>query len=248
MGIGSHEYIGFKAWREPANLPLPWQSLGSIIKNGVLVPFSSSPGVAVTFLQRENSQPPFPFSWKISQGISRAYTQSCIIQLSPQRIRAVQSMGTACYASIVKATFGSDEFATPPHHICPRWMWQQWQHCFANQIACYGNNLHKHPCSCFFITSRPDIPAILGFGDIPGQLHRDFVFNDIELSTVDQDIAAYYHYQLSKLNLNKKNTSEDAFQKLVKKKARVIYPRRYLPSVALFLMARFLLTVDSHPC
>lgn len=68
-----------------------------------------------------------------------------------------------------------------------------------------------------FITSRPDPPLIIGFGAISTQERRDFVLHDIEQSIVDQDIAAFYHHQLSKLNLIESISAEEVIRTLVKR-------------------------------
>jgi hypothetical protein len=46
-----------------------------------------------------------------------------------------------------------------------------------------------------FVTSRPEIPILLGFGDIPG-IYRDFVLQNIPRSVVEHDISVLIQHEL----------------------------------------------------
>ncbi|KAN0076415.1 WD40-repeat-containing domain protein, partial [Elaphomyces granulatus] len=48
-----------------------------------------------------------------------------------------------------------------------------------------------------FVTSRPDQPINLGFDNISGEAHRDFILHDIEQSIVDHDLTIYYKNKLA---------------------------------------------------
>ncbi|RPB19119.1 hypothetical protein L211DRAFT_744915, partial [Terfezia boudieri ATCC MYA-4762] len=48
-----------------------------------------------------------------------------------------------------------------------------------------------------FVTSRPETPILLGFRNLRGEAYQDFVLHDIPLSTVNQDISAYFRNKLS---------------------------------------------------
>ncbi len=72
-----------------------------------------------------------------------------------------------------------------------------------------------------FVTSRPDQPINIGFGDISTDTHQDFILHDIEQSIVDQDLAVYYKHQLGQIArtspLDAAFLSDDAIQTLVQK-------------------------------
>ena len=72
-----------------------------------------------------------------------------------------------------------------------------------------------------FVTSRPDQPISIGFGDISADTHQDFILHDIEQSIVDQDLAVYYKHQLGQIarisRLDAAFLSHDAIQTLVQK-------------------------------
>ncbi len=72
-----------------------------------------------------------------------------------------------------------------------------------------------------FVTSRPDQPISIGFGDISTDTHQDFILHDIEQSIVDQDLAVYYKHQLGQIartsRLDAAFLSDDAIQTLVQK-------------------------------
>jgi len=48
-----------------------------------------------------------------------------------------------------------------------------------------------------FVTSRPEIPILLGFGRMPGETHQDFVLHDIPPSTINHDISVFFQQKLS---------------------------------------------------
>jgi hypothetical protein len=70
-----------------------------------------------------------------------------------------------------------------------------------------------------FVTSRPDQPINVGFGDISTDTHQDFILHDIEQLIVDQDLAVYYKHQLGRIAqtslLDAAFLSNDAIQTLV---------------------------------
>ncbi|KAK4149159.1 hypothetical protein C8A00DRAFT_47166 [Chaetomidium leptoderma] len=72
-----------------------------------------------------------------------------------------------------------------------------------------------------FVTSRPDQPINVGFGDISIDTHQDFILHDIEQSIVDQDLAVYYKHDLGRIAqtspLDAASLSDDAIQTLVQK-------------------------------
>ncbi|KAK4034598.1 WD40-repeat-containing domain protein, partial [Parachaetomium inaequale] len=72
-----------------------------------------------------------------------------------------------------------------------------------------------------FVTSRPDQPINVGFGDISIDKHQDFILHDIEQSVVDQDLAVYYKRQLGQIartaRLDAASRSDDAIRMLVQK-------------------------------
>jgi hypothetical protein len=53
-----------------------------------------------------------------------------------------------------------------------------------------------------FITSRPETPIRLGFGNMPGILHRDLILNDVPREIIDQDIARYFQQELKDIELS----------------------------------------------
>jgi hypothetical protein len=50
-----------------------------------------------------------------------------------------------------------------------------------------------------FVTSRSETPICLGFGDIPGTVHGDFVLHSIERSIVEHDISIFLKYELDEI-------------------------------------------------
>lgn len=47
-----------------------------------------------------------------------------------------------------------------------------------------------------FVTSRPELPIRLGFHDIDGSLHQDIKLEEVQATTIEQDIRTYFKYQL----------------------------------------------------
>lgn len=89
-----------------------------------------------------------------------------------------------------------------------------------------------------FITSRPDQPINLGFADISIDTHQDFILHDIEQSIVDQDLAAYYKYQLGQIartcHLDAASLSDGTIQRLVQKSSGLFI---YAATVCRFVRA-----------
>ncbi len=50
-----------------------------------------------------------------------------------------------------------------------------------------------------FITSRPETPIRLGFGDMPDILHRDLALHKISRTIVDKDISIFLEHELEKI-------------------------------------------------
>jgi len=48
-----------------------------------------------------------------------------------------------------------------------------------------------------FVTSRPEIPILLGFGKMAGETHRDFVLHDIPPLEINHDISVFFQQKLS---------------------------------------------------
>jgi len=48
-----------------------------------------------------------------------------------------------------------------------------------------------------FVTSRPEIPILLGFRKMLGETHQDFVLNDIPPPTINHDISVFFQQKLS---------------------------------------------------
>jgi len=48
-----------------------------------------------------------------------------------------------------------------------------------------------------FVTSRPEIPILLGFRKMPGETHQDFVLHDIPSPTINHDISVFFQQKLS---------------------------------------------------
>jgi len=48
-----------------------------------------------------------------------------------------------------------------------------------------------------FVTSRPEIPILLGFREMPGETHQDFVLHDIPPPTINHDISVFFQQKLS---------------------------------------------------
>ncbi|KAF8457004.1 quinon protein alcohol dehydrogenase-like superfamily [Terfezia claveryi] len=74
------------------------------------------------------------------------------------------------------------------------------------------------------VTSRPETPILLGFRNLPGEAYQDFVLHDIPLSTVNQDISAFFRTKLSLVKLEPGLSStpwpdEPTIQRLVEKAA-----------------------------
>jgi hypothetical protein len=88
------------------------------------------------------------------------------------------------------------------------------------------------------VTSRPDQPINIGFGDISTDTRQDFILHDIEQSIVDQDLAVYYKHQLGQIartsHLDAAFLSHDAIQMLVQKSCRLFI---YAATVCLFVRA-----------
>ncbi|RPB19124.1 hypothetical protein L211DRAFT_771959, partial [Terfezia boudieri ATCC MYA-4762] len=75
-----------------------------------------------------------------------------------------------------------------------------------------------------FVTSRPETPILLGFRNLPGEAYQDFVLHNIPLSTVNQDISAYFRKKLSLVKSEPGLSStpwpdEPTIQRLVEKAA-----------------------------
>ncbi|KAL2199446.1 hypothetical protein P885DRAFT_75862 [Corynascus similis CBS 632.67] len=72
-----------------------------------------------------------------------------------------------------------------------------------------------------YVTSMPDLPVNIGFGDISTHTHQDFILHDIEQSIVDQDLAIYYKHQLGRIAqtscLDATFLSDDSIQTLVQR-------------------------------
>ncbi len=72
-----------------------------------------------------------------------------------------------------------------------------------------------------FVTSRPDQPINVGFGDISTDMHQDFILHDIEQSIVDHDLAVYYKHQLGQIartsRLDAAFLTDNTIQMLVQK-------------------------------
>lgn len=49
----------------------------------------------------------------------------------------------------------------------------------------------------FFVTSRPDLPIRLGFGDINGK-YNDLILHEIPTAIIERDISVFLKYELSK--------------------------------------------------
>lgn len=88
--------------------------------------------------------------------------------------------------------------------------------CFASTAA----SIKKIPLR-LFITSRPDRPVNVGFGNMSTNLHHYFVLHSIEQSIVDGDLMIYYRHQLAQLSQrhswNKRVLSGDMIESLVHK-------------------------------
>ncbi|KAF2148012.1 hypothetical protein K461DRAFT_233556, partial [Myriangium duriaei CBS 260.36] len=50
-----------------------------------------------------------------------------------------------------------------------------------------------------FVTSRPDLPVRLGFASMEGYLHEDVVLEEIEKTTIRQDLHVYLEHQFRKI-------------------------------------------------
>ena len=50
-----------------------------------------------------------------------------------------------------------------------------------------------------FVTSRPEIPIMLGFGKLPDDTHQDLVLHDIPLEIVNIDISVFFQHKLSEV-------------------------------------------------
>jgi len=48
-----------------------------------------------------------------------------------------------------------------------------------------------------FVTSRPEIPILLGFGKMAGETHQDFVLHDIPPLEINHDISVFFQQKLS---------------------------------------------------
>lgn len=72
-----------------------------------------------------------------------------------------------------------------------------------------------------FVTSRPDQPINVGFGDMSTNIYHTFVLHDIEQSIVNQDLAVYYNHQLGRMArtfvLDAAVLSDGLVEKLVEK-------------------------------
>ncbi|KAK4032051.1 hypothetical protein C8A01DRAFT_20831, partial [Parachaetomium inaequale] len=70
-----------------------------------------------------------------------------------------------------------------------------------------------------FVTSRPDQPINIGFGDISTDTRQDYILHDIEQSIVNEDLAVYYKHQLGRIAppLHPARLSDDVIQTLVQK-------------------------------
>ena len=93
-----------------------------------------------------------------------------------------------------------------------------------------------------FVTSRPDQPINVGFGNISTDTHQDFILHDIEQSIVDQDLAIYYEHQLRQIaqisRLNAAFLSKDTIQTLVRRSCGLFI---YAATVCRFVRAGELL-------
>jgi hypothetical protein len=62
-----------------------------------------------------------------------------------------------------------------------------------------------------FVTSRPELPIRLGFNDIKGN-YQDLVLHNIPKSIIEQDIAAFLDYKLTKIRNDHNGLSHDERQ------------------------------------
>jgi len=76
------------------------------------------------------------------------------------------------------------------------------------------------------VTSRPEMPILLGFRNLPGETYQDFVLHSIPPPTVDQDISTFFRRKLSSVKsepgLSTTSTpwpGEPTVQRLVEKAA-----------------------------
>jgi hypothetical protein len=108
--------------------------------------------------------------------------------------------------------------------------------CLAAAVAIQNVDLR------IFVTSRPDQPVNVGFGDISRDMHQDFILHDIEQSVVDQDLALYYQHQLERIAqtsfLDAAFLSHDTIQTLVQKSCGLFI---YAATVCRFVRAGGLL-------
>lgn len=52
-----------------------------------------------------------------------------------------------------------------------------------------------------FVTSRPELPITLGFGDMSGSLHQDIVLEKVQAQTIEHDIRIYFEYRFKEIKL-----------------------------------------------
>ena len=68
-----------------------------------------------------------------------------------------------------------------------------------------------------FLTSRPENPVRLGFGEIPEDQHHDLVLHSISSPVIKQDLLTYFRYELKTLGGSQQWPSESDVDRLVER-------------------------------